>query len=65
VVQADYVFDIAKKEQRRMSMEHIGLGLLVFMLIIIVIMLGPASLGAIFGAAIAVGVMRLTAIRRS
>ena len=48
-----------------MSMERIGLGLLVFMLIIIVFMLGPASLGAIFGAAIAVGVMRLTAIRRS
>ena len=46
-----------------MTMEHIGLGLLVVLLAVIVVMLGPASLGAIFGAVIAIGVARLTAAR--
>ncbi len=47
-----------------MTMEKVGLSLLAVLLAVIVIMLGPASLGAVFGAAIAIGVMRLTATRR-
>ena len=52
------------KEYTRMTMEKVGLSLLAVLLAVIVIMLGPASLGAVFGAAIAIGVMRLTATRR-
>jgi len=47
-----------------MTIERIGLVLLAVMMAVIVVMLGPASLGAIFGAVIAIGVMRLTTTRR-
>jgi hypothetical protein len=46
------------------SFEKVGLGLLAVLALVIVVMLGPASLGALVGAVAAIGMMRLRAPRR-
>lgn len=47
------------------SIEKVSIGLMVLAAIAIVAMLGPASVGALFGALIAIAFMRLSSTRRS
>ena len=44
--------------------EITGLVLLALMVVVIVAMLGPAAIGAVAGAGVAVGVSRLSKLRR-
>ena len=44
--------------------EIVGLVLLALMMVVIVAMLGPAAIGAVAGAGIAIGVSRVSKIRR-
>jgi hypothetical protein len=46
------------------SFEKVGLGLLALLAIVIVALLGPASLGARVGAAVALGVTRMKSAGR-
>jgi hypothetical protein len=46
------------------SFEKVGLILLALVMIVIVAMLGPAAIGAVVGAGVAIGVTRLSKVRR-
>lgn len=46
------------------QVEMVGLVMLAVMMVVIVAMLGPAALGAVAGAGIAIGATRLTKPRR-
>jgi hypothetical protein len=46
------------------SFEKVGLVLLALMMVVIVAMLGPAAIGAVVGAGVAIGVTRLSKVRR-
>jgi uncharacterized membrane protein len=47
------------------SIEKVSVALLVLAAVIIVALIGPASLGAVLGAGVAVGILRTTGARRS
>jgi hypothetical protein len=46
------------------SFEAVGLVLLAVMMVVIVAMLGPAAIGAVVGAGVAIGVSRISKMRQ-
>jgi len=48
----------------KVTFEKVGLVLLALMMVVIVAMLGPAAIGAVVGAGVAIGVTRLSKVRR-
>ena len=57
--------DEPTERARMISIEKIGIVLMIVAAIAIVALLGPASLGALLGALIAIAFMRLSSTRRS
>ena len=62
--QATVICDLTEGKEM-ISIEKVGLVLMVVAALAIIALLGPASLGALLGAVVAVGLLRTSGARRS